>query len=164
MIFKQIFMKIKQILFIFLLLHPLLLMGQEIRGKITYVSDGDTYHFVSEENNNKLRIRLSEVDCPETLQEFGLEAKEFVVNRILNKEVLIQIKEEDRYGRYVAHIIYDDGKSLAEELLKNGWAWHFKRYSDNDRFSELEEEARSKKLGLFANEKAIPPWEFRSKK
>ena len=107
-------MKIKQILFIFLLLHPLLLMGQEIRGKITYVSDGDTYHFVSDET--KLRIRLSEVDCPETLQEFGLEAKEFVVNRILNKKVLIKVKERDRYGRYVAHIIYDDNKSLAEEL------------------------------------------------
>lgn len=157
-------MKFKQILFIFLLLHPLLLVGQEIRGKITYVSDGDTYHFVPDENNTKMRIRLSEVDCPETLQEFGLEAKEFVVNRILNKKVLIQVKEKDRYGRYVAHIIYDDDKNLAEELLKNGWAWHFKRYSDNDRFSKLEKEARSKKLGLFANEKAIPPWEFRSKK
>lgn len=157
-------MKFKQILFIFLLLHPLLLMGQEIQGKITYVSDGDTYHFVSDENKTKMRIRLSEVDCPETLQEFALEAKEFVVNRILNKKVLIRVKERDRYGRYVVHIIYDDDKNLAEELLKNGWAWHFKRYSDNDRFSELEKEARSKKLGLFANEKAIPPWEFRSKK
>lgn len=99
-----------------------------------------------------------------TLQEFGLEAKEFVVNRILNRKVLIQVKEKDRYGRYVAHIIYDKDKNLAEELLKNGCAWHFKRYSDNERLSELEKEARSKKLGLFANEKAIPPWEFRSKK
>lgn len=86
------------------------------------------------------------------------------MNRIHKKTVVVQVKEIDRYGRYVAHIIYDDGKSLAEELLKNGLAWHFTRYSDNDRFSELEEEARSKKLGLFANEKAIPPWEFRSKK
>src|SRR5690554_7712647 len=98
-------MKTKQLFFIFLLLHPLLLVGQEIRGKITYVSDGDTYHFVSEENNNKLRIRLSEVDCPETLQEFGLEAKEFVMNRIHKKTVVVQVKEIDRYGRYVAHII-----------------------------------------------------------
>src|SRR5690606_25137151 len=157
-------MNAKQLIFIFLLLPPFLLNGQEIRGKIIYVNDGDTYHFVSDENNFKMKIRLSEVDCPETLQEFGLEAKEFVVNRILNKKVFIQVKERDRYGRYVAHIMYDDSKSLAEELLKNGWAWHFKRYSDNDRFSKLEEEARSKKLGLFANEKAIPPWEFRSKK
>gem|GEM_PF-2939999 len=39
-------MKSKQLLFIFLLLHPLLLVGQEIRGKITYISDGDAYHFV----------------------------------------------------------------------------------------------------------------------
>lgn len=95
---------------------PCCWVGQEIQGKITYVSDGDTYHFVSDENITKMRIRLSEVDCPETLQEFGLEAKEFVVNRILNKKVLIKVKERDRYGRYVAHIIYDDNKSLAEEL------------------------------------------------
>lgn len=153
----------KKIVLILLLVVPSVVFGQTLRGKIIYVSDGDTFHFVEagKATMQKIRVRLAEVDCPESTQPFGLEAKEFVMDRVFRKTVVIQKTDIDQYGRTIAHVFYGDGKNLAEELLSNGYAWHYKRYSDRQSYADLEQQAISRKLGLFANSDQIPPWEWR---
>lgn len=150
-------------LFLLLFFFPFVVFGQSLTGKVIYVSDGDTFHFVEKgkAQSQKIRIRLAEVDCPESSQPFGLEAKEFVIDRVLKKTVLIHKTDTDQYGRTIAHVFYADGKNLAEELLSNGYAWHFKRYSERQSYADLEQLAKSKKLGLFKNSDQIPPWEWR---
>lgn len=101
------------------------------------------------------------MDCPESTQPFGLEAKEFVMDQILKKTVLIHQTAIDQYERTVAHVFFGDGKNLAEELLSNGFAWHYKRYSDRQDYADLEHIAKTKKLGIFKNSDQIPPWEWR---
>ena len=42
----------------------------------------------------------------------------------------------DRNKRLIAEIILDDGRNLNKELVKNGLAWHFKKYSDNYEYAQ----------------------------
>ncbi len=145
-----------------LFLFTPVLWAQEIKGKTSYISDGDTFRFVSEEGL-KLKVRVADIDCPEKLQPFGLEAKEFVINQILNKDITLQVIATDRYGRKVARVFYDC-KDLSEELLKNGFAWHFIKYSKDPTLSAFEQWAREKKLGLWSVANPEAPWVFRKKK
>lgn len=133
--------------------------SQKQKGSLLYISDGDTFRMVLEDGT-KLRIRIADIDCPEKTQPYGLEAKEFVFNQVKNKEVLISIKGTDRYGRKIANVFYGD-KNLAEELLKNGYAWHYLKHSNDEELQKLEQLARTNKVGLWADENPVAPWEFR---
>ena len=58
------------------------------------------------------------------------------------------------------------GKSLMkEELIKEGFAWVFRKYCTlplcSDKWNGFELEARSGKRGLWGDSSEIPPWEFR---
>lgn len=46
-------------------------------------------------------------------------------------------------------------------MIRAGFAWHFKKYSSDSDLSELEMEARNKKVGLWADDDPMPPWENR---
>jgi micrococcal nuclease len=133
----------------------------QLKGHVKYVSDGDTFRFISPSGEN-VTVRVADVDCPEQAQRFGLAAKEFVINEIRGKDVEIIVKEKDQYGRSVAFVKYD-GKDLSEELIKNGFAWHYEYYSDLQYLKKLENEARNKKIGLWIDSHPLAPWEFRKK-
>jgi len=46
-----------------------------------------------------VKIRLEEIDCPESNQDFGNRARQAVSDLCFGKEVVIQKSGEDRYGR-----------------------------------------------------------------
>ena len=131
------------------------------KALIEYVSDGDTF-YVRMLSGEKERVRLAEVDCPEKNQEYGLEVKE-LVSRILLKgdTVELDIRSKDRYGRLIAALRFDDQQDLATYLVANGLAWHYKQYSDNKDLAALEVQAKKSGAGLWKNQDAIAPWEFR---
>ena len=135
------------------------LLRTQVIGQVVYVSDGDTFH-VKIKSGEKIRIRLEGIDCPEITQPYGLEAKEFVINNILNKEVRLHIVDTDQYGRKIAKVFFN-GKDLAKALLENGYAWHYKRYNQETDMAELENTARTNKVGLWSEPNPVPPWEFR---
>jgi endonuclease YncB( thermonuclease family) len=68
---------------------------------------------------------------------------------------------KDRYGRSLRKVLLPDGSKLNERLVADGWAWHYKRHSKDARLAELEETARRRRLGLWSDPHAIPPWDFR---
>ena len=49
------------------------------------------------------------------------------------------------------------GMSVGEELVKNGAAWWYQKYSSNSKLSELEREARYRKCGLWVENNPIAP-------
>ena len=79
------------------------------------------------------------------------------------KEVEVIVREMDRYGRYVGDVMVG-GKSANAELVAKGFAWHYTQYSKDVSLAALEMEARSKRLGLWADRFPVPPWDFRHKK
>ena len=51
---------------------------------------------------------------------------------------------------------------LNRELVKHGFAWHYKQYSDSQQLADDEDNARLKKLGLWGgSHKPIAPWDWR---
>ena len=130
------------------------------QGKVVGVKDGDTV-VVLDSIKNQITLRLAEVDCPEKNQPFGTKAKQFTSDQIYRKEIKYIVIDVDRYGRSIAMIYYDNGKYLPAELLKNGFAWHYKRYSNSVELSNYEEKSRINKLGLWIEDNPTPPWEWR---
>lgn len=150
-----------KLILIFLFISGLT-FGQETAGLVVYVSDGDTFH-LKIASGEKLKVRVADIDCPERTQSYGLEAKAFVMEQIMDKEILIHILKTDRYGRKVARVKYD-AKDLSEELIKNGLAWHYKQYSNDPALEKLEMEARQKGEKIWSDKNPIAPWEFRKNK
>lgn len=146
--------------FITFLLITTMTFAKTITGRVLYVSDGDTLTMSVE--GSKEKIRFYGIDAPEKFQDYGLEAKEFVLERVQNKVIQVRVVDKDRYGRTIGKIYYDDHIYLNEEVVKNGLAWWYEYYARGDRdLREAERYARDKKLGLWQEGNAIAPWEWR---
>ncbi len=107
------------------------------------------------------RIRLHGIDCPEKRQAFGKRAKQFTSTLVFGNTVTVQVLDRDRYGRTVGVVLLPDGRSLNHELVRAGLAWMYRRYTNDQSLSDLEEEARVARRGLWADPHAVPPWEWR---
>ncbi len=128
-------------------------------GRIIKIKDGDTI-IVIDSLNNQTTLRLAEVDCPESGQPFGRNAKIFTAEQVGMENVTYEVVSIDRYGRIIAKVFYN-GKYLSQEIIKNGFGWHYKRYSNSKELAELEIVARNDSLGLWQDKNAIAPWEYR---
>ena len=128
--------------------------------KVIGVKDGDTFVILFE--GKEQVVRFAHIDCPEKKQPFGKTAKYFVSDICFGKNVkIIHNGKYDRYKRLIAEVILEDGTNLNKELIKQGLAWHFKKYSNDTEYSELENEAKINRIGLWSEQNPIPPWEWR---
>jgi len=138
---------------------PSVFFGQTLIGKVIAIKDGDTIEMLVD--SLPLRIRLAYIDCPEKNQAFGQKAKQFSSDLCFGKIVKAVKTDTDRYGRTIAFVYLPDGRCLNNELLKNGFAWHYKKYSQDKTLAQLENTARANKLGLWLDPNPVAPWEFR---
>lgn len=162
----------KQSLFRTSLLVALLFLGDVsaavLSGRVVAISDGDTLT-VLDASKAQHKIRLSGIDAPEKAQPFGQRSKESLSSLAFGKEVLVETSKKDRYGREVGKVLVD-GLDANLEQIKRGMAWHYKAYQreqpaqDRDTYSDAEEEARRGGVGLWKDERPVPPWEYRHTK
>jgi endonuclease YncB( thermonuclease family) len=129
-----------------------------MRGKVLYVIDGDTIQLLS--NGKEERIRLAEIDTPETSQRYGNVAKQALAKWIDGDVVKVIYNKRGHYGRIIG-TVYHNGTNINEKLVAEGHAWHFKRYSDSAKLSSLESKARNLGIGLWANPNPVAPWDYR---
>ena len=156
-------MTLKKSLLLFLIFTTNFIYSQTtLIAKVVGIKDGDTV-VVLDSLNNQTTLRLAEIDCPEKSQPFGNKAKQFTSDQIYRKTVKYIITDVDRYGRSIAMIYYDNNKYLSAELIKNGLAWHYKRYSISKELAKFEDSARLQKIGLWIDKSPIEPWEWRRK-
>lgn len=81
------------------------------KAKCYNIVDGDTADFWIDVGWNTFkdkRLRFLYVDTPERGQENFQEATDFVSERILNKELIIQTYKSDSFGRYLGIIWYKE--------------------------------------------------------
>lgn len=164
----------KLILFIFLTLScsqskikPATLTNfanQTFSAKVIRIIDGDTMEILYQ--NIPIKIRLSNIDCPEKRgsQPFGNNAKIALSDLCFNQQVTVVGEKYDRYKRLLAVIINNKKQVVNEEMIKQGMAWHFKKYSRDPVYAELEVLARRNKIGLWQDASPTPPWEWRKQK
>lgn len=107
-------------------------------AKVVRVIDGDT--FVADVDlgfrvSMNETFRLADIDTPETHRpksdgerDHGEEAKQFVIDAIDQKEVIIVTSKTGKYGRWIARVLYNGPdepdhsyRDLTEELIKGGF-------------------------------------------
>lgn len=150
-----------------LLLLAVAAQAQTFYGKVVAVSDGDTIGVMY--NGKEHKVRLHGVDSPEYKQPFGQKAKQFTSDLVFNKFVTVQVKDTDKYGRYVAVVTLEgstqdnhERRNLNLELVKAGFAWWYQYYAKSDKdLKEAEDNARRDRLGLWADPNPVAPWEWR---
>ncbi len=160
-------MKIKGIILILVLLF----ISSVVYSKstfiitITRISDGDSFNALYEEF--PIGVRLYGIDSPEIKQKYGLDSKKALESLInIGDKVEIEVVNFDSYRRAVSIIKITD-IIIQEELLKSGNAWVYPQYcklSICDKWKSIQEDARLNKIGLWADEEPIAPWEFRKQK
>ncbi|MEX1027411.1 MAG: thermonuclease family protein, partial [Candidatus Paceibacterota bacterium] len=106
-------------------------------------------------------IRLEGIDTPESNQPYGLDATMVLRRKVINKVCQIEWKKQDRYQRTLGHV-YVDGQYVNQKLVAEGWAWHYKKYSTDQRLADAETAARNAKLGLWKEPQQIAPWDWRN--
>jgi endonuclease YncB( thermonuclease family) len=138
---------------------PLSVMAEDFSGKVVGITDGDTIRVLRD--NEEVKIRLEGIDCPETHQAFGNKAKQATSDLAFGKTVTFRAKGKDRYDRTLADIILPDGTNLNRELVRTGFAWWYRKYSNDESLGKLEAEARDAKRGLWVDKNPVPPWDWR---
>lgn len=132
-----------------------------LSGYVVAIADGDTFTLLTEQKQ-QVKIRLFGIDCPEKKQPFGNVAKQKLSALIFNKNVVAKQIDIDRYKRTVAIVYDNENKCVNEEMLKSGLAWHYVKYDNNANWQQLENNARQNKIGLWADNNPVAPWQWRA--
>ena len=154
--------KLKLIIISLFLIFSLSAQAKTTEGLVVKIADGDTLTLLTS-SNKKIKIRLAGIDTPEIKQPFGNKAKQALAKLVFHKKVLIEVQTKDRYGRTVG-IVFVDGQNVNYELVRQGMAWVYRKYTDDEIFYSLEAQAKIKKSGLWAGEQPIAPWNWRKGK
>lgn len=135
----------------------------EITGKVIKVADGDTIT-IMEDNHNKQKIRLADIDAPEKGQPYGNKSKQYLAALVAGKYAKADCRETDRYGRHVCTIYIGD-LDVNADMIISGNAWVFTKYNRRKDLPNLEKTAKAAKRGLWGLSEAenMEPSQWRKK-
>ena len=138
-----------------------------LQGKVVSVADGDTITVLDAEKIQH-KIRLQGIDAPEKAQAFGAKSKQALYEMVHGKTVQVSFEKSDKYGRILGKVLLD-GQDICHQQIKEGLAWHYKKYQnqqplvDREAYSASETAAKNEKLGLWSDPRPVAPWDFRKR-
>jgi len=109
-----------------------------LKGKC-FVIDGDTIVI------SGTKIRVAGIDAPELDHPWGKKSKFALIDMCKGKVVTAIVKEEVSYDRIVAKCYLPDGTDVAAELVKQGLALDWPKFSGGE-YKHLEPHGIRKKL------------------
>lgn len=130
-----------------------------VEAKVTKVVDGNTIQVLTSDKRN-LKVLLYGIDSPELGQRFGTEAKKYLEELVLNRQVSLDVKGKDSFGNVLAIVTTEDRTDIRIEMLKEGFAWT----AEQDAIMDLEPYrtwAQRKGRGLWQENNPVPPWTYR---
>jgi endonuclease YncB( thermonuclease family) len=112
---------------------------------VSRIIDGDTV-----ETNESLKIRLKGINTPEVGYFGSDEAAGYLSGNLLNKTVILESIEKDKYGRTLGYLFLDD-ENINLEILKRGHGslYYYEEDGYFDDMSEAEDFARINGLGIW---------------
>lgn len=123
------------------------------------ISDGDTLT-VRPDGGEQMKVRVAEIDAPESRQPFGAAAKRSLSDLCFKVRAEIRPTTRDRYGRTVARVTCR-GQDAGAHQVSTGMAWVFDRYVTDRSLYRLQDEARAAGRGLWSEPAPVAPWEWR---
>lgn len=144
--------------------------GYELAGRVVNVADGDTFTMLV--GRTRERIRMASIDAPETGhgsgqpgQDHGQASRKALSGWIAGKTFTLRCYEQDQYGRSVCDVPLDDGSTVNQKMVAEGWAWANRqgrdKYLRDAALPGLEARARAHELGLWERRDAVAPWIWR---
>lgn len=133
--------------------------SEVLEGKVIGVHDGDTVNLLIS-GNKQVKIRLAQIDAPESDQAFGQKSRQMLASMVFNKNVKVEKETVDKYGRTVG-TIFVDSIDVNREQIKQGMAWAYRQYLHDQSLVDDEEKAKQSKVGLWSDPNPMPPWEYR---
>lgn len=130
--------------------------------RVVGVSDGDTIRVLTADKKS-FRVRLSDIDAPESSQAFGQRSKKALSDICFGKKAVVTVDQTDQYGRVFSRVACD-GVDAQAYMVSAGMAWVYDRYVSDKSLYGLQEQAKSQGRGLWTDPNPTPPWEFRRKK
>ena len=136
-------------------------VAADYTGRVVAVSDGDTLTLLTADKQ-QVKVRLGEIDTPESRQPYGERAKQALSALAFGKEARVVVQDTDKYGRTVGRV-YVGTVDVNAEMVKQGAAWVYRQYVKDQSLYALEEQAKLAKRGLWALPEAerCPPWDWR---
>jgi endonuclease YncB( thermonuclease family) len=132
--------------------------AESFSAKIIAVLDGDTVLILH--NGAKVKVRLANIDAPEKLQSYGSQSRDSLLSLVAKKQVQVESKAVDQYGRVVATLRVD-GLNVNEEQVKRGMAWEYSHYHSDRSFIAMQNNAQQARHGLWQESNPLPPWQWR---
>jgi endonuclease YncB( thermonuclease family) len=142
---------------------PAEVQGQSVRATVLSIGDGDTIRV--RQAGRALTVRLACIDAPETAQSpWGQQARRYLQQRLpIGREVTLEVKTTDRYGRTVAEVISDINLNLG--MVEDGQAFAYRQYlggCNAKEYLDAEVRASRHRYGVWQVEGGITrPWDFR---
>jgi endonuclease YncB( thermonuclease family) len=128
------------------------------------VIDGDTLEI------DGRHIRLEGIDAPEMGQtcgrrligswKCGSDAAERLAALVAKRSVSCESRGDDKYGRMLG-ICFVDGNDINAQMVREGYAWAFVKYSQT--YVQQEATARAQRVGIWQGD-AEPAWVYREKR
>jgi micrococcal nuclease len=129
-----------------------------IKATVVKITDGDTIKVKINGKTESIRFLL--INTPELGKQpkpYSEEAKN-LTKKLLSENVVYLEKdtsERDKYGRLLMYIYTPDGKSVQEELLREGLAKVAYVYAPNtkyvNRYREIELDAKERSVGIWSD-------------
>ena len=134
------------------------------QGRVVRIYDGDSL-IVQMGDGREVEVRLFGIDAPERRQPWSRRSRQALSGLVRDRQVRLAPVTQDSYGRTVA-VMYTlpDGLDVNREMIRQGNAWVYRRYTRDTDLIALETAAREARLGLWALPEAerVPPWQWRS--
>ncbi len=140
--------------------------GQGISAIVVSIGDGDTIRV--RQAGRAITVRLACIDAPETDQSpYGQEARRYLQQRLLiGRQVSLDVKATDRYGRSVAEVF--SGVNINLALVEDGQAFAYRQYlggCNAMEYLDAEHRASRRRFGVWQVPGGITrPWDFRRRR
>lgn len=128
---------------------------------VTSVLDGDTIKVQLE--SGPMTVRLANIDAPELGQAGGGAAARALHERLLGREVTLDVVTKDGQEQLVA-VVWLGEENVNAWLVKQGHAWAYRQFTQDANYCVWENAARSLRRGLWADADRMAPWEWRQSK
>jgi endonuclease YncB( thermonuclease family) len=155
---------ISALLFLFTIAGHAYSDDHQLPGRVLRVIDGDS--LILDVRGSHYRIELADIDAPELNQPWGRAAADWLHRSLTGSFAVVhwtgKVDDHQVVGKLISR-----NRDIALELLHEGLAWCSQgvvtEFPDQGRpYREAEAGARQAHRGLWSDEQAIPPWEWRT--
>ena len=156
--FERYGFSVLRLLLVFAVLFPASGSATTFEAPVLRIVDGDSLVVVID--GQTVHVRLKEIDAPEIKQRFGKLSRQSLIEICAGKRAHVIWTEKDRNSRLLARV-WCSGIDVNAEQVRRGMAWVFDRYVKDLNLYPLQGQARTQRVGLWADAAPTPPWHWR---